>query len=614
MAAGVKSLSKTFVWIIVALLIVGLAGFGATNLGGTIRTIGSVGDQPISVNAYARELQRELRAFEAQTGQPLTMEQARTMGLDRAVLARLVQLAALDHEAAQMGLSIGDENLQKEIVQIGAFQGVNGTFDRETYRYALEQANLTEAEFEDDLRAESARAILQGALVGGTVMPDPLADAMAGFIGARRSFTWAALDAEAMRAGLPEPTEEDLRSYYEANTGDFTLPETKRLTYALLTPEMLLDTVELDEADVRALYDERGDQYNLPERRLIERLVFADQDAASEAKAQLEVGGTTFEALVDARGLALSDIDLGDVTPDDLDEAAEAVFAAAPGDVVGPLPSALGPALFRVNGVLEARTTAFEEVRDELRDELAGERARRQIETRADPLEDILAGGATLEDLARETEMELGQVDWTPDGGTGVAAYQAFGEAAADVAEGDFPEIAFLEDGGLFALRLDEVLPPRPEPFDQAREAVTESWYAAETAQALGQQAETLIADLTASGDFLASGLETRVENGLTRSAFIDNAPADLMAQVFEMEPGELRVVSGPEGTVIVRLDEVLPPAETPEQTAMREALGQQLDQDLAQALFAAFLRDAQRRARPRIDDQALAAVNASFN
>lgn len=614
MAAGVKSFSRTFVWIIVALLIVGLAGFGATGLGGTIRTIGTVGDQPISVSSYVRELQREMRALEAQVGRPVTMEEARTLQLDRVVRGRLVQLAALDHEAAQMGLSIGDENLQKEIVQISAFQGISGQFDRDSYRFALEQANLTEAEFEADLRAESARTILQGAVIGGTKMPSALADAMAGYIGARRSFTWAPLDAAALETPVAEPTEDELRSYYDANTSAFTLPETRQITYALLTPEMLLDTVELNEADVRALYDERSDQYDQPERRLVERLVYADDATAAEAKAQLEVGGTTFEALVDARGLAMADIDLGDVTVDDLGAAGAEIFAANVGDVVGPLPSDLGPALFRINALLDARTTTFDEVAQELRDELAGERARRLIETRAEPLEDMLAGGATLEELTGETEMELGTLDWTAGADEGVAAYEAFAAAAEAAAEGDFPQIAFLEDGGLFALRLDAVLPPRPEPFDEARTAVAEAWRAAETAKALAARAEALVAELATSGDFAATGLQTKVENGLLRTAFIDGTSADFMLQVFEMEPGELRVVSGAEGTAIVRLDEVLPPADNPEQTVMRDALGQQLDQDLAQALFAAFVRDTQTRTRVRIDEQALAAVNASFN
>ena len=121
MAAGAKSLSKTFVWILMGLLMLGLAGFGAVNLSGTIRTVATVGDESISVDDYVRELQREIRAVEAQSGQPLQMSQARDLGLDRNALARLTALAALDNEVGKLGISIGDENLQQEIISIPAF-------------------------------------------------------------------------------------------------------------------------------------------------------------------------------------------------------------------------------------------------------------------------------------------------------------------------------------------------------------------------------------------------------------------------------------------------------------------------------------------------------------
>ena len=167
MAAGMKNLSKTFVWILMGLLMLGLAGFGAVNLSGTVRTVAQVGDEVVPINAYVRELQREIRAVEAQTGQALQMSQAQELGLGQLALSRLTALAALNNEVAQLGVSIGDENLQKEIVAIPAFQGVDGNFDRETYQFQLEQAGMTDAEFESDLRKESARTIVQGAVVGG---------------------------------------------------------------------------------------------------------------------------------------------------------------------------------------------------------------------------------------------------------------------------------------------------------------------------------------------------------------------------------------------------------------------------------------------------------------
>lgn len=613
MAARVKQFSKTFVWILLGLLVAGLAGFGATNLSGTVRTVAKVGDETISVDQYARELQREIRAVEAQTGKPLQMSDARAMGLDQQVLSRLIALASIDNEVAELGLSVGDEKLQQEIVAIQAFQGVDGKFDRESYRFALDQAGVNEAEFEADLRREAARTLVQGAIVSGVTMPDTLVNTLVDYVAARRSFTMAVLTADDLAAPLPEPDDAALQAYYDDHPAQFTLPETKQITYVTLRPDMIQDQVEVDEDALRKLYDERKDDYIIPERRLVERLAFADEAAASSAMAQIEVGGTTFEALVQQRGLSLSDVDMGDLGAADLGAAAEAVFAADIGTVVGPLPSNLGPALYRVNGKLEARETSFEDARDELREELAAERARRLIETQAQDIDDMLAGGATLEELANETDMELGQIDWSVESADGIAAYDAFRKAAQAVSPEDFPEVDFLEDGSIFALRLDDTLPPRPEPFADARDRVVEGWTLQATEAALKAQAEAVVADLGDGGDLAATGLDVQTETGLTRTAYLDGTPPDFMTQVFKMEPGQLQVIGSGARMQIVRLDEELPPAQTPELEQMRRGYGQQLDQALSQALFEAFVRDAQLRAHPTLDQRALNAVQSGF-
>lgn len=611
--ASRNSLSKTFVWILLGLLFIGLAGFGATNLSGTIRTLGQAGDQTISVDQFARELQRETNAIVAQTGQALPMEQVRALGIDRQVLGRLVALASIDHETAQMGISIGDENLQREIVQIPTFQGLDGNFDRESYSFALQNSGLNEAEFEQDLRNEASRTLVQSAILSGVEMPDTVREVIVEYIGQRRSFTWARLGPDALLTPVPTPTEAELRTFYDDNIDAYTLPETKRITYAQITPADILDTVEVDETALREAYAARETEFNQPERRLVERLVFQDEAAANDAQAQLEVGGTTFELLVQDRGLSLADVDMGDVAIGELDDAGAAVFAAESGDVVGPLPSSLGPALFRINAVLAAQTTSFEEAEPTLRDALAQDRARRQLEVFSQEFEDLLAGGATLEELVDETEMQLGQIEWTTTSLDDIAAYGAFRTAAAVVTEDDFPEIGFLEDGGLFAIRLDETLPPRPEPFDDARAAVTEDTTRAATEMALEEQAAGIVSSLATEGDFVAAGLSPNVETDLTRSAFVEGTPPQLMAEVFEMTPGDVSVVPADGSVFVIQLDQVQPADTTGDMAALSDALGLELDQTLAQALFEAFARDAQQRAEPRIDERALNAVMTSF-
>lgn len=609
-----KKLSKTFVWILMGLLFVGLAGFGAINVSGTTRTLATVGDATVSVDDYARALQQEQRAIQAQSGQSIPLSQLIAMGVDRGVLSGLVATAALDNELTEIGLSVGDEVLLEEITRISAFQGSDGSFSRDNYRFALDNAGLSEAEFEADMRSETARTLLQGAITGGTRMPAVLGETLTNYIGARRSFSYVRLAEANVPLTAIAPTEDALKAYYETHIEDFTLPETKVITYVALRPDALVDEVEVDETALRGLYEERDAEFNVPERRLVEQLVFPDEDAAKTAKAQLDVGGTTFETLVADRELSLSDIDMGDVAIGDLGAAGEAVFAADVGAVVGPLPSDFGPALYRVNGVLEANFTSFEEALPVLREELALDRARRLIESRAEGLDDALAGGATLEDLAEEENgVVLGQLDWTANTTDDIAAYDTFRNAAEAVTSEDFPEVGYLEDGSLFALRLDEVLPPRPEPFEDARTAVSEAYEGDRIAKALAAQAEQIKTATEGNNGQFPEGREVIEQTGLTRTAYLDQTPVDLLNQVFEMEVGEVRVVSDAEGTVVVRLDEILPPDDGNDMQFLSQALGDQLNQSLSNEIFQIYLQSVQTRARPQVNQQAVNAVHANF-
>jgi peptidyl-prolyl cis-trans isomerase D len=612
MATG-KSISKTFVWIIIGLAMLGLGGFGASNLSGTIRTIGTVGDKQIDVGAYARQLGQEIRAVEAQTGEQLPFSRAQEIGLDQAVLGRLISERALDHEAAVLGLSIGDETLRDQIVDIPAFQGISGSFDREAYTFALERNGTSESEFETRLREETARTLLQRAMISGVVMPSSYVSTLLDYIGETRDFTWARLTSADLYAPLETATDDQLKTHFAENTADFMLPETKRLTYVQLSPDALIESIDIPEEDLRAEFEARVNKYNTPERRLVERLVYLDEEEANRAAAALEVAGTTFETLVDDRGLALADIDLGDVDRLSLDAAGETVFAANVGDVVGPLDTGLGPALFRVNGVLPAQVTTFDDAKPELQEILATDRARRLVSTMAQDFDDLLAGGATLEELADETDLEIGSIEWFDGNGNGIGAYVAFADAARVVTEEDFPQIENLEDGGVFALRLDEVLPVRPPEFEQAREQLTASWENNQVESRLKEQAATLVPQLQSGTDFAGLGLTATEESDQTRTGFVAGTPPSFMEDVFKMNIGDVSVVDSFGTVLVVRLDAINPTEENENADALSAQLQAQIEQSLARDLYNIYSRDAVQRAGQNIDPRSLAAVHVNF-
>lgn len=609
-----KGISKTFVWILMGLLIIGLAGFGATNLSGAFSTLARVGTAEIRQGEYSRALQNEIRARESERGEAISFQQARAMGIPDQVLAQLVTTASFDHEADRLGISIGDDNLRQQILGIPAFQGIDGNFDREAYAFTLDRIGMTEAEFEADMRDETARALVQSAVMAGVTMPDAYLDTLLTYLGEERDITWAILDRADLETGLPTPTEEDLRNYHQGNLPSFTTPETKRITYAWLTPAMIIDTVEVDEQSLREAYEDRAEEFNQPERRLVERLAFADRAAAETALAAIRDGSSDFETIVAERGLELVDIDLGDVTREDLGSAADAVFAAQTGDIVGPLDTDLGPALFRINAILSAQVTTFEEAEPMLRDALAGDRARRAIDSRIDRVADLLAGGATIEDLAAETDMEQGQIDWHPGVTDGIGAYDAFRQAAQAITEDDFPDVEQLGDGGIFAMRLERVIEPEIQPLDEVRSAVIDGWRQQATVAALKEKAEALLPDLRGGSDFADLDLTTFDAQSLTRQGFQPDTPPEFIETVFGMQKGDVTLLEGAGRVFILRLDDVRPPAPDNEDLAqLRTALRDQSASSLAQDFYQVLATDIRARTEIEVDQQAINAVHSNF-
>ena len=605
---------RYFLWAIMLLLCVGLLGFGTGGLSGNVRSIGSVGDKDLSVNAYQNALNQQLRAFEAQIGTRVSFQEAQTFGLVNAAQSQLISNRALDNEATQIGISVGDERVRNEVLRVPAFRGLDGNFDRETYRQALQRYGLTEADFETSIREDLARTLLQASVIGGVEAPDVYADTLLQFIGEQRSFTWADVTEDDLIAPVPGPTPADLQTFYDENPDRFTLPEAREITYAWLTPNMIQDSLSVDETAVRNLYDERVEEFVRPERRLVERLAFVDSAAAEVAKERLETGELDFDTLVAERGLDLSDIDLGDVTIDDLGPAGDAVFGASPGDVVGPINSSIGPALFRMNAVLAAEEATFEDVRAQLEVELSEDRARRVIDSSSEDINDLLAGGATLEDLAAETDMELGTISITPDTQDGIAAYEAFRAAAATVEEGDFLVLDNLADGGIFSLRLDGITPPTLQPFEEVRDEVASAWNAERKQQAIMERAEEIAGTIEPLTDFAAIGLDAKVEENLTRRSFIEGTPPGFMVEVFEMDIATTQVIENTDGAIIVRLDGILPPREDdPAVVAERQQILATTAAGIAQDMFEAYGNEVQSRTDIVLDQNIINAIHAQL-
>ncbi len=599
-------------WVIMGLLILSLGGFGITQFGSSVSTVAEVGDVEITADEYARAVQNQMNLFQQQTQQPVNFQTAQALGLDRIALGQIIASAAIKNETRAAGLSVGDEVVGEEIQTFPAFQSAAG-FDRTAYEMALRQNGTNPREFEDSIRSDITSELVRRAVATGIETPDIFTDTLFNHAREMRDVTWARLTAEDLPAPVAAPTDAELANFHEENPEEFTRPETKVIRYAWLTPDMLAPDVEVSDDQLRTLYDARISEFVSPERRLLERLVFSTQSDAEAAKARLDSGEITFDALVAERGLNLADIDLGDVAEADLGAIGADIFALEEPGVIGPLSSDLGPALFRMNGILAAENVDFLEARETLAPEAALDRARRMINDRIGEIEDLLAGGADPSVISERTGLEEGSIEWNVDVFDGIAAYQEFRTTAARTNPGDFGEVVQLEDGGVFTLTVEEVREPELIPLADVREDVVAAWTRQATQDALEARAEEFATQLRDGREMAALDLNLETNRGLTRDGFVEGTPPNFLTTLFELERDGIAVLAADGDAWLLRLDAILAAdSASPEAQLLKDRFAAETAASFATAITNAFTQALVDEAGADINQSAINAVNSA--
>ena len=609
MAGSKSKLGKTFAWVLMTFVIIGLGGFGAVNFSSSDNAVASVGETEISSREYSRALSNELRRFSAQLGQDITFEQAQTFGITSNVLSQLITAKSLENEAKRIGISVNDKVIINNLNKTPAFQSIDGKFDKETYTFVLENAGMTPSVYETAVRAETSRMILQSGITEGVMIPENYLEVMAKYLFQTRDFELVSLTWNNLDKPDPEPSDEEIKVYHKENSDQYMRPETKMISYVILTPDMLSKGLEIDKSLLEEVYKERISEFNQEEKRRSERLVFLTMKEAEEALSSINSKNTSFTNLLDDRGLSTSEIDIGYKTKNELGEAGNGLFAAKISEVIGPFDTDLGPSLFRLVDIQEAKTASFDAVKEDLSNELALSEAVKEITNLAQQFDDLLASGASLEELALETQLEFKTIAYFPGAvDSEITKYEGFRDAATTVSTKDFPEIITLSDGSVLALRLDETLEPALKPLDEVYQSVLENWISSKKNELLRNQAELYV-----SNGNIKSMKSNKFEE-ISRDDFSDETPPALLATVFEMNRGEYKIENLDDTIAIIRLVEIEDGiSDKPEEAEILKSLEMQINSTLSQDLFRIMVSEIQKSRGIAVDESAINAVHVNF-
>ena len=370
---------------------------------------------------------------------------------------------------------------------------------------------------------------------------------------------------------------------------------------------MLVDEVEVTDAILSKIYDEKKQEYNKPEERTIERLSFLTMADATAILSELKASTTNFDNLVLDRNLSDNDVLYGTFTKDQLLEGNEQVFKVAEGEVVGPIKTDLGPVIFRVKEIISAKTTSFEEARSDLEKDYRLSESMKLIDERIEESQNLLAAGGALEELQSEIDFRIETILFNSEENLPILENKIFFDTAQNTKINDFPEIKELPNGGLFAIRVDQIVDARQKEIEEVRSEITIAWQRQETQSQLDKAAKDLLAKNQYKGDILNFSKKTR-------DVTLPDLPSDLITEVFKLEIGKGIVVSGDQKSYVVRLKGTSS-ADLSKDNAklLVSQIKNQINNSLSADLFESFANIARVSSKLDLNEQAVNAVHSSF-
>ncbi|MGZ8282749.1 MAG: SurA N-terminal domain-containing protein [Allosphingosinicella sp.] len=475
----------------IALVAIVVTGFGTGGFGGIDslsgggtrgETLASADGRSLKEQEVSDVINREYSRARQQ--QPELAMSAFLTSAFEPIVDQLVLALAVQAYGEQQGLTVSEEMIDREIVNIPAFRNVAGQFDQNTFRQALAQQNITEAALRDDIRKSLMQRQLLGPIARGAAVPEGLARQYANLLLERRNGTIGVVPAELLRPGIT-PTPADVEAFYRTNRDRFIIPERRVIRYAMIGAEQIAGQTRATDPEIAAFYRENAANYGPRETRNLQQIVLPDQAAAQRFVTTVR-GGTAFAAAAAQAGFRESDISVANQTRAQFagitsPEVASSAFAAAQGGLVGPVRSPLGFHVVQVQGINRTAPRPLEAVRGEIVQAIEQRKQADALAALVARVEDRIAEGNSLQEVATSERLQL--VTTPPITETGQAEGQPFVvppemqpllRSAFEIdAEEPEPVVEQIVPNQRFALLgIDRVVPAAPPPLAQIREQV----------------------------------------------------------------------------------------------------------------------------------------------
>jgi peptidyl-prolyl cis-trans isomerase D len=597
---------KRLIQIVLAIIFLPFAFFGVDSYfrhSEGSQGVATVGGHTITQAEFSKALQERQRALQRSLRGQVDPAMLDTAEIRTLTLEALVQRRVLLDRALRSGMAVSDAQLKKVINELPPFQD-QGAFSYDRYQQFLKAEGETPTSFEAKLRQDLILQQMSEGYADTSFVPRTVTERLTRLAEQQREVAQLVIAPEHFVAQVKlEP--DAAQKYYEANRGEFEVPEQIRLEYVVLSIESLMQQVQVDSREVEKFYATNRAQFEKPESRARHILIAVDPAAGAEAKQkarataedlykQLQKKPASFPDLAKQHsqdpGSAANGGDLGFLGRGAMKEAPQfedALFALKEGEISKPVETRFGFHIIQATEVKGAGKP-LEEVRGLVEAELKRQTAARMFAEVAEKFNNtVYEQSESLKPAAELAKVATRQSGWVmrtqaadPVLNNPRLLQAVFSE---DVLKNKRnTEAIEVSPGTLVAARVSEHKPAAVQPFAEVKAAIEKKLTLREAGRLAAQDGKAKL-------DLLKQGKEApgawSAPQVVTRSEYKPFTES-VARQAFRVDAGKLPGYAGVEGSqgggyTVVRVTRVVEgkgSAEIRQEfgEAMRRLLGQE--------------------------------------
>ena len=631
--------SKIGTWVVAAIGVAILAGFALADLsnfgtgqigslGMSSTTLAKVGDQQVTDQDMSDAMQRRLQQVRQQRPEA---DYSSIIGDFNDVLAALVDQSSLLAFADKYHFGLSKRLIDAEIAQIPGTKGLNGEFSEQAYQQFLQQQHLTDGGVRQIISGDLLQRLMITPIVANARVPVGMASPYASLLLEAREGEAAIVPADAFKAGL-KPTDAQVQQYYTANRSRYMIPEQRALRIARIGPEQVANVTASDQ-EIAKYYNDNKATYGASETRSLSQVVVPDQ-ASANGIAQRAKGGATLAAAAAPAGSNAAVTSLTDQSQQAYagvagNAAATAVFAAPSGAVVGPIKTAFGWAVVKVDSVKKVTGKTLDQASAEIAAKLNTDKRKGAIEDLVAKVQDSLDNGSNFTEAVGAAKLPVTTTPLITANGTSRtdSSYKLPPELAPVLKSGfaiepnDEPEVVALTgDQGYAVVSPSQVVPSAPAPLASIHDQVAGDWINDQALQRARSAAEQIAAkaggNVSLADAIKSAGVAIPAPRPIAaRRIQISDAQGNVapaLKLLFTTGVGKSKMAANPQGGgyFIVKTDKI-----TPGNAMISPGLIGQVQNELNQASAAdyaqEFLADIKRDMKAKRNESAIQAFKA---